>query len=203
MRTARSRSSGGYLFWAGCLVVMLDPHFQGTEPPLNPGRFSDEHAHRHGPRRFGDGALGPEAPAWRGWCATPTQAASTSIRYGERLAEIGAVPSIGSIGDSYDNALAETTNGLYKTELIRRRGPWRGVDEVELPTLEWVHWFNIRRLHGVLEDVPPAEFEAAWHEANERATLRSPESPSRQMLSRRRPCTRIRCADPCAAGLRA
>ncbi len=64
----------------------------------------------------------------------------TAIRYGERLAELGALPSIGSVGDSYDNALAETVNGLYKTEVIRRRGPWRNVDEVELATLEWVHW---------------------------------------------------------------
>lgn len=111
-------------------------------------------------------------------CHSDAGSQFTSIRYGERLAEIGAVPSIGSIGDSYDNALAETVNGLYKTELIRRQGPWRNVDEVELATLQWVHWFNTARLHGALEDVPPAEFEAAWREANRRATLSSPESPS-------------------------
>jgi putative transposase len=88
----------------------------------------------------------------------------TSIRYGERLAEIGAVPSIGSVGDSYDNALAEAVNALYKTELIRgpTQGPWRTVEDVELATLGWVHWHNNDRLHGYLGDVPPAEFEAAY-----------------------------------------
>jgi putative transposase len=88
----------------------------------------------------------------------------TSVRYGERLAELGAAPSIGSVGDSYDNALAETVNGLYKTELIRGpgQGPWRTIDEVELATLGWVHWHNTQRLHGYLGDVPPAEFEAAY-----------------------------------------
>ena len=88
----------------------------------------------------------------------------TSVRYGERLAEIGAVPSIGSVGDSYDNALAETVNGLYKTELIRGpgQGPWRSLDEVELATLGWVHWHNTQRLHGYLGDLPPVEFEAAY-----------------------------------------
>jgi putative transposase len=88
----------------------------------------------------------------------------TSIRYGERLAEIGAVPSIGTVGDSYDNALAEAVNALYKTELIRgpAQGPWRTVEDVELATLGWVHWFNNERLHGYLNDVPPSEFEAAY-----------------------------------------
>jgi putative transposase len=86
-----------------------------------------------------------------------------SIRYTERLAEAGAVTSVGSRGDSYDNALAETIIGLYKTELIRRRGPWRGLDEVEYATLEWVDWFNHRRLLEPIGHVPPAEFEAAYH----------------------------------------
>jgi putative transposase len=88
----------------------------------------------------------------------------TSVRYGERLAEIDAVPSIGTVGDSYDNALAETVNGLYKAELIRGpgQGPWRTIEEVELATLGWVHWHNTERLHGYLGDVPPAEFEAAY-----------------------------------------
>jgi transposase InsO family protein len=85
-----------------------------------------------------------------------------SIRYTERLAEAGAVASVGSRGDSYDNALAETIIGLYKTELIRRRGPWRGIDEVEYATLEWVDWFNHRRLLEPIGYVPPAEFEAAF-----------------------------------------
>jgi putative transposase len=88
----------------------------------------------------------------------------TSIRFGERLAEIGAVPSIGTVGDSYDNALAEAVNALYKTELIRgpAQGPWKTVEDVELATLGWVHWHNNERLHGYLNDVPPVEFEAAY-----------------------------------------
>jgi putative transposase len=85
-----------------------------------------------------------------------------AIRYTERLAEAGAVTSVGSRGDSYDNALAETIIGLYKTELIRRRGPWKGLDEVEYATLEWVDWFNHRRLLEPIGQVPPAEFEAAF-----------------------------------------
>jgi putative transposase len=91
----------------------------------------------------------------------------TSIRYGERLAELGAVPSIGSIGDSFDNALAETVNGLYKTELIRGpgQGPWRTIEDVELATLGWVHWHNTERLHGYLDDIPPIEFETAFYAA--------------------------------------
>jgi putative transposase len=89
-----------------------------------------------------------------------------AIRYTERLAEAGAVPSVGSKGDSYDNALAESFNGLYKTELIRHCGPWRGLEDVEYATLEYVDWFNHRRLHGELGMVPPAEFEAArYHQA--------------------------------------
>jgi putative transposase len=85
-----------------------------------------------------------------------------AIRYTQRLADAGAVTSVGSKGDSFDNALAETTIGLYKTELIRRRGPWRGLDDVELATLEWVDWYNHRRLHGACDNVPPAEYEAAY-----------------------------------------
>ena len=88
----------------------------------------------------------------------------TSLRWGERLAELGAVPSVGSVGDSYDNALAETVIGLYKTELIRgpTGGPWRSIDDVELATLTWAHWHNTQRLHSHLGDIPPAEFEAAY-----------------------------------------
>ena len=88
-----------------------------------------------------------------------------AIRSTERLAEAGAVASVGSRGDSYDNAPAESFHGLYKTELIRHRGPWRGLDDVEYATLEYVDWFNHRRLHGELGMVPPAEFEAAYHQA--------------------------------------
>jgi putative transposase len=89
----------------------------------------------------------------------------TSIRYGERLDEIGAVPSIGSIGDSYDNALAESVNALYKTELIYGpdQGPWKTVEEVELATLMWVKWYNEQRIHGYLNNIPPAEYEDAYH----------------------------------------
>ncbi len=86
-----------------------------------------------------------------------------SIRYTERLAEAGAVTSVGSRGDSYDNALAETIIGLYKTELVRRRGPWKGIDDVEYGTLEWVDWFNHRRLLEPIGNVPPVEFEAAYY----------------------------------------
>jgi putative transposase len=100
-----------------------------------------------------------------------------SIRYTERLAEAGAVTSVGSRGDSYDNALAETMIGLYKAELIRRRGPWKGIDDVEFATLEWVDWFNHRRLLEPIGDVPPAEFEAAYHrkeDTNYAARLKLP-----------------------------
>jgi putative transposase len=96
-------------------------------------------------------------------CHSDAGSQYVSVRYTERLAEIGARPSIGSIGDSYDNALAESVNGLYKTELIRRQGPWRNAEHVELATLGWVDWFNGRRLHGELGDVPPAEFDAAYY----------------------------------------
>jgi len=85
-----------------------------------------------------------------------------SIRYTERLDEMGIAPSVGSIGDSYDNALAETINGLDKAEVIRRNGPWRNLDEVEFATLEWIDWFNNRRLFGPIGNVPPAEFEAMY-----------------------------------------
>jgi len=87
-----------------------------------------------------------------------------TVRYTERcLAEIGIEPSVGSIRDSYDNALAETVNGLYKTEVIRRRGPWRNVDDVEYATLEWVDWFNNRRLLEPIGYVPPPEYERAYY----------------------------------------
>jgi putative transposase len=100
-----------------------------------------------------------------------------AIRYTERLGEAGAVNSVGSKGDSYDNALAETIIGLYKTELIRRCGPWKGIDDVEYATLEWVDWFNHRRLLEPIGDVPPAEFEADYwskEDSDEPATLRDP-----------------------------
>ena len=86
-----------------------------------------------------------------------------AIRYADRLAEIGISPSVGSVGDSYDNALAETINGLYKTEVIRHQGPWRNLEEVEFATLAWVDWFNHRRLLEPIGNVPPAEKEAAYY----------------------------------------
>jgi putative transposase len=85
------------------------------------------------------------------------------IRYSERLAEAGIEPSVGSVGDSYDNALAETINGLYKAEVIHRRGPWRSFEAVEFATLEWVDWFNHRRLMRPIGDIPPAEAEDRFH----------------------------------------
>ncbi len=87
-----------------------------------------------------------------------------SIRYSERLAEAGIEPSVGSRGDSYDNALTETINGLYKAELIDKRGPWRNLQAIEMATLEWVDWFNNRRLFGPISNIPPAEVEAAYYE---------------------------------------
>lgn len=94
----------------------------------------------------------------------------TSVRFTERLDEIGARPSIGTVADSFDNALAETTNGLYKTECVYGPDaprPWEDVDELELATLSWVHWFNEHRLHGHCADTPPAEFEAAFYAAQQ------------------------------------
>ena len=85
-----------------------------------------------------------------------------AIRYTERLAEAGAVTSVGSRGDSYDNALAESVIGLFKAELIARQGPWRSLEQVELATARWVAWWNRERLHGACGDIPPAEFEAAY-----------------------------------------
>lgn len=86
-----------------------------------------------------------------------------SIRYTDRLRERGIEPSVGSVGDSYDNALAESVIGLFKTEIIRRRGPWKRLADVEFATLEWVDWFNHRRILEAIGDVPPAEFEAEHH----------------------------------------
>lgn len=86
-----------------------------------------------------------------------------SIRYTERLAEAGIDPSVGSVGDSYDNALAETVIGLFKAEVIHRRGPWRSFETVEYATLEWVDWFNHRRLLEPIGHIPPAEAEARYY----------------------------------------
>ena len=86
-----------------------------------------------------------------------------SIRYTERLAETGIESSVGSVGDSYDNALAESIIGLYKTKVIRSRGPWKNIDDVEYATLEWVDWFNNKRLLGPIGNIPPAELEKAYY----------------------------------------
>jgi transposase InsO family protein len=94
-----------------------------------------------------------------------------SIKYTERLAEAGIEPSVGSVGDSCDNALAETINGLYKTEVIRPRGPWRSLEAVELATLEWVDWFNHRRLLEPIGNIPPAEAEARYYAQLEEPAL--------------------------------
>ena len=94
-----------------------------------------------------------------------------SIRYTERLAEAGVEPSVGSVGDSYDNALAETINGLYKAEVIHRRGPWRSFEAVEFATLEWVDWFNNRRLLEPIGNIPPAEAEARYYTILEEAAM--------------------------------
>jgi putative transposase len=90
-----------------------------------------------------------------------------SIKYTERLRDAGVEPSVGSVGDSYDNALAETVNGLYKAEVIRRRGPWRSLEQVEFDTLEWVDWFNNRRLLEPIGNIPPAEAEARYYALSE------------------------------------
>jgi len=90
-----------------------------------------------------------------------------SMRYTERLVEVGIEPSVGSVGDSYDNALAETIIGLYKTEVIHQLGPWRNVDHVEFETLDWVDWFNNRRLLEPIGDIPPVEFEELYWQRQE------------------------------------
>ncbi|PZF66459.1 hypothetical protein DEI81_02360 [Curtobacterium sp. MCBD17_013] len=89
-----------------------------------------------------------------------------AIRYTDRLAEAGAVASVGSKGDSYDNALADAVNSIFKAELIRNRGPWRGIEDLEIATVEYIDWFNHRRLHGELGMVPPVEFEQSPYRHN-------------------------------------
>ena len=88
-----------------------------------------------------------------------------SIRYTERLAEAGIETSVGSVGDSYDNALAETIIGLYKTEEIRHKGPWKSIDAVEYATADWVDWFNNRRILTPIGEIPPAEFESMYYQS--------------------------------------
>ena len=105
--------------------------------------------------------------------ATASRLVSTilSIKYTERLAEAGVEPSVGSVGDSFDNALAETINGLYKAEVIHRRGPWRNFEAVEFATLEWVDWLNNRRLLEPIGNIPPAEAEQRYYAMLEQAAM--------------------------------
>jgi transposase InsO family protein len=101
----------------------------------------------------------------------PESTQYVAVRYKERLLEAGIEPSVGSVGDSYDNALAETINGLFKTEVIRRRGPWRNLEAVEFATLEWVDWFNSRRLLEPIGNIPPAEAEVRYYAVQQEIAL--------------------------------
>ena len=114
------------------------------------------------PRRARDGALAPRGDLSGLIHHSDRGIQYLALRYSERLAEAGVAPSVGSTGDSYDNALAESVNGLYKAELIRRR-PWRTVAQVELATADWVTWWNTGRLHSACGNVPPAEYETAYY----------------------------------------
>jgi len=136
------------------MIAFIDAHraVHGGEPicrvlPIAPSTYHAHAARRADPSR---------APA------RSRSDAELSIRYTERLTEAGVEPCVGSVGDSYDNALAETIGGLYKTEVIRRCGPWRTVEAVEFATLEWVDWFNHRRLLEPIGNIPPAEAEARY-----------------------------------------
>jgi transposase InsO family protein len=142
-----------------CLCGVLHRCVLPNDHRLAGGQVND---HRFSPRRSRDGHLAAQTPGHdlQGLVHHSDAGSQyTSIRYSERLAEAGAQPSVGSVGDSYDNAMAESIIGLFKTELIRRRGPWRGLDAVELATMEWVDWYNNRRLFEAIGDIPPAEAE--------------------------------------------
>ena len=149
-------------FNAGSSVGRRWAELLAASGQLHGRHWAGSHGRRPRPRT---GPLGtqPRRPQRRrgGPSRRPVESAQyLSIRYSERLAANAAVSSVGSRGDSYDNALAETIIGLYKTELVRNRGPWRGLDDLELATLEWVDWFNNRRLHHHNAGrVPPAEAE--------------------------------------------
>jgi transposase InsO family protein len=118
-------------------------------------------------------ALHDRRPVHRGGLVHHSDRGSqyVSIKYTERLAAAGVEPSVGSVGDSYDNALAETINGLYKAEVIHRRGPWRTFEAVEFATLEWVDWFNNRRLLEPIGNIPPAEAEERYYAALEQSAM--------------------------------
>jgi transposase InsO family protein len=118
-------------------------------------------------------ALHDRRPVYRGGLVHHSDRGSqyVSIKYTERLAEAGIEPSVGSIGDSYDNALAESINSLYKAEVIHRRGPWRSFEAVEFATLEWVDWFNHRRLLEPIGNIPPAEAEERYYALTEQPAM--------------------------------
>ena len=141
--------------------------------------------HRSRPRRAGDGDLGAAHTGadLAGLVHHSDRGVQyRAIRYTERLAEAGAVASVGSKGDSYDNAMAEAFNCLFKAELVRNKGPWTGIDDLEIAVVEYIDWFNQRRLHGELGHVPPAEYEALHamthpHRTPENQLTHSPSNP--------------------------
>jgi putative transposase len=129
----------------------------------------EEPAHRPGPGRPGDGTVGPgphRAGHHRADPHSDKGVQYVAVRYTQRLADAGAVASVGSTGDSYDNALAEAFNSLFKAELIRNRGPWRSIDDLEIAVAEYVDWFNHRRLHGEIGLIPPVELEDQHYRHN-------------------------------------
>ncbi len=154
------------------MIAFIDDHRDayGVEPirrvlPIAPPSTlapAKRWAGRHRPRRLTTASRRSTNTVLR----RPVESAQyVSIKYTERLAEAGIEPSVGSVGDSYDNALAETINGLYKAEVIHRRGPWRNFEAVEYATLEWIHWFNHRRLLEPIGNIPPAEAEDQYYAA--------------------------------------
>ena len=145
MRTASRLNSSVYLF---AILYLIHTNIARKRPELNRDKIKDQRVHH--PDR-GSQYL--------------------SIKYTERLAEAKITPSAGSVGDSYDNALAETINGVFKAEVIHRRGPWRSFETVEYATLEWVDWCNNRRLLEPLGTIPPAEAEANFYAALERSDM--------------------------------
>ena len=145
MRTASRLKSSLYLF---AILYLIHTNIARKRPELNRDKTKDQRVHH--PDR-GSQYL--------------------SIKYTERLAEAKIAPPAGSVGDSYDNALAETINGVFKAEVIYRRGPWRSFEAVEYATMEWVDWFNNRRLLEPLGTIPPAEAEANFYAALERSDM--------------------------------
>jgi len=145
MRTASRLNSSVYLF---AILYLIHTNIARKRPELNRDKTKDQRVHH--PDR-GSQYL--------------------SIKYTERLAEAKITPSAGSVGDSYDNALAETINGVFKAEVIHRRGPWRSFEAVEYATLEWVDWFKNCRLLEPLGTIPPAEAEANFYAALERSDM--------------------------------